>query len=185
MPSALITGITGQDGTYLAEHLLAQGYQVHGLIRGQQNPKRSFVRTIVPDVDLLEGDLLDEASLRRAFERAAPDEVYNLGAISFVQYSFSNPLLTAQITGLAVLRLLELIREEPRTRFYQASTSEMFGLAADTPSPRQHRSILGVRMGSRRRSRTTAQPTIVRRTACSPSAGSFSIMNHPAGAWSS
>ena len=133
MRTALITGITGQDGLYLAEHLLAQGYEVHGLIRGQQNPKRALVERVVPDVKLREGDLLDEVSLRKSFERSAPDEVYNLAAISFVQYSFANPLLTAQVTGVSTLRLLELVREAPRTRFYQASTSEMFGLARETP----------------------------------------------------
>lgn len=133
MPVALITGITGQDGLYLAELLLARDYEVHGLIRGQQNPKRKLVEQILPDVRLHEGDLLDETSLRRAFDAAAADEVYNFAAISFVQYSFANPHLTAQVTGLSVLRLLELIREAGRTRFYQASTSEMFGLARETP----------------------------------------------------
>lgn len=133
MPTALITGITGQDGLYLSEHLLGLGYEVHGLIRGQRNPKRELIRELLPDVRLHEGDLLDDASLRSAFERSQPDEVYNLAAVSFVQYSFANPFLTAEVTGLSVLRLLELIREEPKTRFYQASTSEMFGLARETP----------------------------------------------------
>lgn len=133
MPTALITGVTGQDGFYLAELLLSKGYEVHGLVRGQQNPKRKTVESLLPDVRLHEGDLLDDASLRRTFDRCAPDEVYNLAAVSFVQYSFANPYLTAQVTGLAVLRILELIREAPRTRFYQASTSEMFGLARESP----------------------------------------------------
>lgn len=118
---------------YLAEHLLERGYEVHGLIRGQQNPKRESVHGLVPEVRLHEGDLLDEASLRRAFEAVRPDEVYNLAAVSSAQYSFANPLMTAQVTGLAVLRLLELVREQPRLRFYQASTSDMFGFARESP----------------------------------------------------
>lgn len=148
MPTALITGITGQDGTYLAEYLLAQGYEVHGLVRGQQNPKRDYVRKLLPAVRLHEGDLLDEASLRRAFQSSGPNEVYNLGAVSFVQYSFANPFLTAQVTGTAVLRLLELLREQPGVRFYQASTSEMFGLVRESPqnesTPFHPRSPYGV-----------------------------------------
>jgi GDPmannose 4,6-dehydratase len=133
VPSALITGITGQDGYYLAELLLANGYEVHGLVRGQQNPKEDALRAALPDVRLHAGDLLDEVSLRNAFGKSSPDEVYNLAAVSFVQFSFANPLLTAEVSGVSVLRLLELIRQDPSIRFYQASTSEMFGLAAESP----------------------------------------------------
>lgn len=133
MPTALITGITGQDGLYLAEHLLSRGYVVHGLIRGQHNPKKDLVRRLVPDVRLHDADLLDDSAVRATFLRVAPDEVYNLAAISFVQYTFANPYLTSQVTGLAVLRLLELVREQKAVRFYQASTSEMFGLATKGP----------------------------------------------------
>jgi GDPmannose 4,6-dehydratase len=131
--TAFITGITGQDGYYLANHLLAAGYEVHGLVRGQRNPKRRDVERDLPDVKLHDGDITDEASIRRLLARVAPDEVYNLAAVSYVQYSFENPVLTAETTGVAVLRLLEVLRDHPTVRFYQASTSEMFGLAASSP----------------------------------------------------
>ena len=138
MPRALITGITGQDGLYLAELLLGKGYQVFGLIRGQNNPKRSLVEAELPDVKLLTGDLTDLSSLIRAFERAQPDEVYNLGAISFVAYSWENARLTSEVTGMGVLNMLEATRlyagpEIGRVRFYQASSSEMFGKAQEVP----------------------------------------------------
>lgn len=138
MPRALITGITGQDGLYLAEHLLAKGYEVYGLIRGQNNPKLDLVRQTVPDVRLLTGDLLDLSSLLRAMENARPDEVYNLAAISFVAYSWENAMLTADVTGKGVLNMLEAVRlyahDEPsKVRFYQASSSEMFGKVQEVP----------------------------------------------------
>lgn len=128
--TALITGITGQDGYHLSELLNGKGYKVYGLIRGQQNPKKQIVEQEQPYVSLIEGDLTDQASLVRALETAEPDEIYNLGAISHVGYSFRNPILTAEVTGKGVLNLLEAIRVtggEKRVRFYQASTSEMFG----------------------------------------------------------
>ena len=138
MPSALITGITGQDGLYLAEHLLAKGYDVFGLIRGQSNPKRALVEQTVPGVRLLTGDLGDLSSLLRALEIAQPDEVYNLGAISFVAYSWENARVTSEVTGMGVLNILEAVRlfcgDDPsRVRFYQASSSEMFGKAQEVP----------------------------------------------------
>lgn len=138
MPRALITGITGQDGLYLSEHLLSKGYEVYGLIRGQNNPKLELVRRTVPGVQLLTGDLLDISSLLRALERSAPDEVYNLAAISFVAYSWENAMLTADVTGKGVLNMLEAVRlyahDEPsKVRFYQASSSEMFGKVQEVP----------------------------------------------------
>jgi len=144
MPTALITGITGQDGTYLAEHLLSLGYRVYGLIRGQANPKRQLIETILPDVRIVEGDLLDQTSLINAIQRVAPDEIYNLAAVSFVPVSWNQPELTGEVTGLGVLRVLEAIRlvegaspsrpaRNGRVRFYQASSSEMFGKVAVTP----------------------------------------------------
>ncbi len=138
MPRALITGITGQDGTYLAEHLLARGYEVHGLIRGQTHPRIPYVRSLLPDVTLHAGDLTDQSSLLRALRRSDPDEVYNLGAISFVAYSWDNAALTTDVTAKGVLTLLEAVRlhsdDDPgRVRFYQASSSEMFGAAQETP----------------------------------------------------
>jgi GDPmannose 4,6-dehydratase len=127
---ALITGITGQDGYHLAELLKDKDYEVYGVIRGQQNPKRLRVEQEQPFIKLVEADLTDQSSLVRAVEVAHPDEVYNLGGISHVGYSFKNPELTGKVTGLGVLNVLEAIRltgGEKTIRFYQASTSEMFG----------------------------------------------------------
>jgi GDPmannose 4,6-dehydratase len=137
MPRALITGITGQDGRYLAELLVGKGYQVHGLIRGQNNPKAQIVQDEIPEIELIDGDLTDLSSLIAAVEQVQPDEVYNLGAISFVKLSFSQPELTAEVTGSGVLRMLEAIRivggANNRIRFYQAATSEMFGKVHESP----------------------------------------------------
>jgi len=138
MTRALITGITGQDGLYLSELLLAKGYEVYGLIRGQNNPKFELVRRTVPDVKLLTGDLTDLSSLIRALKLSDPDEVYNLGAISLVAYSWKNARLTADVTGNGVLNMLEAVRlhsrdDVPRIRFYQASSSEMFGKVQEVP----------------------------------------------------
>jgi GDPmannose 4,6-dehydratase len=161
MKTALITGITGQDGTYLAEYLLSLGYRVYGLIRGQNNPKRAWVEALLPDVELIEGDLLDQGSLVSAIQRVAPDEVYNLAAVSFVPVSWKQAELTTEITALGVLRMLEAIRlvegitaeggrstRRGRIRFYQASSSEMFGKVRETPqnenTPFHPRSPYGV-----------------------------------------
>lgn len=138
MPTALITGITGQDGLYLAELLLAKGYDVHGLIRGQNNPKLDLVQRLLPDVRLHTGDLTDMASLIRALRDSDPDEVYNLGAVSFVAYSWENAALTTDVTAKGVLNMLEAVRlhagDDPtRVRFYQASSSEMFGKVQEVP----------------------------------------------------
>jgi GDPmannose 4,6-dehydratase len=141
---ALITGITGQDGSYLAEHLHAQGYEVWGLIRGQANPRVRSIRQLVGDVRLVRGDLLDQGSLISAVERVQPDEVYNLAAISYVPMSWQQAELTGEVTGLGVLRVLEAIRvcsgisasrspTHGQIRFYQASSSEMFGLVRESP----------------------------------------------------
>jgi GDPmannose 4,6-dehydratase len=138
MPTALITGITGQDGLYLSELLLSKGYEVHGLVRGQNNPKLEVVRRVVPDVRLHNGDLTDMSSLIRALRDSQPDEVYNLGAVSFVAYSWENALLTTDVTAKGVLNMLEAVRlhtgDDPRhVRFYQASSSEMFGKVQESP----------------------------------------------------
>ena len=135
---ALITGITGQDGLYLAESLLAKGYEVHGIIRGQNNPKLDIVKMVVPDVVLHTGDLTDMSSLIRALKHADPHEVYNLAAISFVAYSWENAALTTDVTGKGVLTMLEAVRlhagdDLGGIRFYQASSSEMFGKVQDVP----------------------------------------------------
>ena len=137
MRTALITGITGQDGQYLAEVLHDEGYKVYGLIKGQRNPKVEMITSGLPFVELVEGDLQDLSSLISALEYTQPHEVYNLGAISFVALSFKQAELTANITGLGVLRLLESIRlvggQDNLIRFYQASSSEMFGKVRETP----------------------------------------------------
>ena len=137
MRTALITGITGQDGQYLAEVLHDEGYKVYGLIKGQRNPKVEMITSGLPFVELVEGDLQDLSSLISALEYTQPHEVYNLGAISFVALSFKQAELTANITGLGVLRLLEAIRlvggQDNLIRFYQASSSEMFGKVRETP----------------------------------------------------
>ncbi|HLB23916.1 MAG TPA: GDP-mannose 4,6-dehydratase [Dehalococcoidia bacterium] len=148
MPRALITGITGQDGTYLSEHLLANGYEVYGLIRGQNNPKRQALERLLPDIRIVEGDLLDQASLMNVIQKVKPDEVYNLAAISFVALSWNQPELTGEITGLGALRVLEAIRltvgasgsrgkSGAGIKFYQASSSEMFGKVRETPQNEQ------------------------------------------------
>ena len=138
MPRALITGITGQDGLYLAELLLAKGYEVHGVIRGQNNPKRDLVSALLPEVELHHGDLTDMSSLIRALRDSQPDEVYNLGAVSFVAYSWENAALTADVTAKGTLTMLESVRlhagaDPASVRFYQASSSEMFGKVQETP----------------------------------------------------
>ena len=138
MSRALITGITGQDGLYLAEFLTARGYEVFGMVRGQSNPKIPTVEKLIPSIQLLEGDLRDLSSLIGVLETARPDEIYNLGAISFVGLSFKQPELTGDITGMGVLRMLEAIRiytqgSMESVRFYQASSSEMFGSAHESP----------------------------------------------------
>jgi len=138
MPRALVTGVTGQDGRYLAQLLVSKGYHVVGMVRGQANPKIQMVQEETPELELVEGDLQDLSSLIGVVEQVQPDEVYNLGAISFVALSFRQPELTADITGLGVLRMLEAIRvvggsRDNRIRFYQASSSEMFGKVRETP----------------------------------------------------
>ena len=132
--SALITGITGQDGSYLAEFLLEKGYKVFGLIRRSSTVNFERISHIQKDIELLSGDLLDQKSLTSALEVSAASEVYNLGAQSFVPVSWDQPMLTGEITGLGTTRLLEAVRSvNPSARFYQASTSELFGKAQETP----------------------------------------------------
>ncbi|MGC1817301.1 MAG: GDP-mannose 4,6-dehydratase, partial [Casimicrobiaceae bacterium] len=149
--SALITGITGQDGAYLAKLLLAKGYKVSGVLarRSSDTLWRLGHLGIVKDVTLIDGDLIDMTSILRALEVSAPDEVYNLAAQSFVATSWRQPLLTANVTGVGALHVLEAIRiHDPKIRFYQASTSEMFGLIQterqDEKTPFYPRSPYGV-----------------------------------------
>ena len=138
MPTALITGITGQDGRFLADLLHSKGYTIYGLIRGQNNPKAELILRDHPYVELINADLLDLASLIAVLVATKPDEVYNLAAISFVPLTFNQPELTANVNGTGVLRMLEAIRisggtRNNPTRFYQASSSEMFGKVRETP----------------------------------------------------
>jgi len=134
MKTALITGITGQDGSYLAEYLLSLGYRVVGMLRRSSTLNFERIAHIQDDIVLETGDLLDEASLLAVLRRWQPDEVYNLAAQSFVQTSFSQPVLTGETTALGVTRLLDAIRAtNPEARFYQASTSEMFGKVVEVP----------------------------------------------------
>ena len=131
---ALITGITGQDGSYLAELLLEKGYEVYGVVRRSSTEKFERIEGIRSKLQLLHADLLDQSSLNRALSEARPDEVYNLAAQSFVPTSWSEPVLTAQFTALGVTRILEALRQgAPDARFYQASSSEMFGQVRESP----------------------------------------------------
>jgi GDPmannose 4,6-dehydratase len=131
---ALITGITGQDGSYLAELLLAKGYEVSGMIRRASTENYDRIAHLVDDITLVQGDLLDQLSLMSVIEETRPAEVYNLAAQSFVPTSWRQPVLTAEFTAVGVTRMLEAIRAvDPSVRFYQASSSEMFGQALEIP----------------------------------------------------
>lgn len=131
---ALITGITGQDGSYMAELLLSKGYQVFGLVRRSSVKKFDRIEPIMEDITLVEGDLTDQSSLDSVVHDVQPDEVYNLAAQSFVPASWSQPVLTGDVTGLGVVRILEAIRKhQPKAKFLQASSSEMFGKVRESP----------------------------------------------------
>ena len=131
---ALITGITGQDGSYLAELLLDKGYQVYGMVRRSSTETTGRIEHIRDRVTFLQADLLDQVSLTKALEEAVPDEIYNLAAQSFVPTSWDQPVLTGDFTGIGVTRILEAMRQvAPKARFYQASSSEMFGKVREVP----------------------------------------------------
>jgi GDPmannose 4,6-dehydratase len=147
--TALITGITGQDGSYLAELLLAKGYRVVGIVRRSSTTPYERISHLVDQVELLSADLLDQHSLVDAMQECKPDEIYNLAAQSFVQTSWTQPVLTGEFTALGVTRMLEAMRKAaPKARFYQASSSEMFGKVVETPqretTPYYPRSPYGV-----------------------------------------
>ncbi len=134
MKKALITGITGQDGSYLAELLLSKGYQVTGMVRRASTETFERIQHIKDRIDLVQGDLLDQFSLVGILEKVQPDEIYNLAAMSFVPTSWNQPILTGEFTGLGVTKLLEAMRRVcPKAHFYQASSSEMFGRVIETP----------------------------------------------------
>lgn len=131
---ALITGITGQDGPYLAELLLKKGYKVYGLTRRLSIPNTENIKDLMDKINLISGDLLDQGSLQDAIEESEPDEVYNLAAQSFVKASWNQPVLTGEFTGLGATRMLEAIRSVNKNiHFYQASSSEMFGKVVEVP----------------------------------------------------
>ena len=149
MPKALITGITGQDGSYLAETLLQKGYEVVGMVRRSSTVNYERIAHIQGSIEVVNGDLLDQISLIDAIKIHEPDEIYNLAAQSFVQTSFGQPVLTGETTALSVTRMLDAIRiVNPKIRFYQASSSEMFGKVAEVPqteaTPFHPRSPYGV-----------------------------------------
>lgn len=134
MKRALITGITGQDGSYLAELLLSKGYKVYGTIRRTSTPNYTNIHHILDKIELISADLLDMGSIIDAIHQSEPDELYNLAAQSFVKYSWYQPILTGDYTGLAVTRVLEAIRlTNKKIKFYQASSSEMFGKVTEIP----------------------------------------------------
>ena len=134
MKKALITGITGQDGSYLAELLLEKGYKVYGMVRRSSNENYERIEEIREYLQFVQGDLTDQSSLDEAIKETMPDEIYNLAAQSFVPTSWNQPVLTADVTGMGVTRVLEAIRKhKPDTKFYQASSSEMFGKVQETP----------------------------------------------------
>jgi GDPmannose 4,6-dehydratase len=131
---ALITGVTGQDGSYLAEFLLEKGYEVHGLVRRSSLEKFDRIQLCIDKINLVEGDLTDQSSLDSVMQAVKPDEVYNLAAQSFVPVSYSQPVLTGDVTGLGVVRILEAIRRhQPKAKFLQASSSEMYGKVQESP----------------------------------------------------
>lgn len=138
MPSALITGITGQDGSYLAELLLEKGYDVYGVVRRASTESFERIEHLRDRITLLQADLLDQSSMVAALQQSEPDEVYNLAAQSFVPTSWSQPVLTAEFTAVGVTRLLEAVRHvNPKIRFYQASSSEMYGRVREVPQGEQ------------------------------------------------
>ena len=149
MPTALITGVTGQDGSYLAEFLLEQGYRVMGMVRRTSTINFDRIQHIQDKIEIVQGDLLDQMSLIGILQDNRPDEIYNLAAQSFVPTSFTQPVLTGEFTALGVTRVLEAIRiVDPKIRFYQASSSEMFGKVVEVPqretTPFHPRSPYGV-----------------------------------------
>ena len=184
--AALITGITGQDGSYLAELLLEKGYRVVGMTRRSSTVSNERIAHIADRIELVQGDLLDQASLVEAIHSSQPDEVYNLAAQSFVPTSWNQPVLTGEFTALGVTRMLEAIRQvnpgSASTRPPRARCSARF---ARLPRPSRHRSTRAARTAWPRRTATTSPSTIARATACLRSRGSCSITSRPGAAWSS
>ena len=173
---ALITGITGQDGSYLAELLLEKGYEVHGMVRRSSTETFQRLEGIRDAITLHTGDLLDQRSLVDVLRDCEPDEIYNLAAMSFVAASWSQPVLTAEFTATGVTRMLEAMREvAPEARFYQASSSEMFGKVREVPAARERRPSTRARPTAWPSATATSSPsTTASPTTCSPAQGSSS-----------
>jgi hypothetical protein len=174
---ALITGITGQDGSYLAEFLLEHGYEVHGMVRRSSTEKFDRIEHIRDRITFHQGDLLDQRSLVDALRASDPDEIYNLAAMSYVAASWVQPTLTADFTGIGVTRLLEAMREVcPDARFHQASSSEMFGKVREVPQTEQTPFYpRSPPTASPRRTVTSSRSTTASPTACTRRAESCSI----------
>ena len=184
MPVALITGITGQDGSYLADLLLSKGYQVLGMVRRSSTLTFERIQHIQEQIHIVQGDLHDQSSLVGILEEYLPDEVYNLAAQSFVPTSWSQPVLTGEVTGLGVTRLLEAIRHvKPAARFYQASTSEMFGKVVEVPSGKQRLFTLKVLTALQRSMGTGSPLTTANRIIYLQFLESYSTMKAPAEGW--
>ncbi len=185
-PSALITGITGQDGSYLAELLLEKGYEVHGIVRRSSSERFDRIEHLRHRITLHQADLLDHRSLVDALRAAQPAEIYNLAAMSFVAVSWIQPTLTAEFTGVGVTRLLEAVREVcPEARFYQASSSEMFGKVKEVPQNEQTAFYPRSPTAWPRSMPTSSPSTTASPTGCTPPAGSSSTTRARAGGWSS
>ena len=183
---ALITGITGQDGSYLAELLLAKGYKVHGMVRRSSTETFQRLAGIRDSITLHTGDLLDQRSLVDVMRESEPQEIYNLAAMSFVAASWNQPVLTAEFTGTGVTRMLEAMRDvAPDARFYQASSSEMFGKVLEVPQRESTPSTRAPRTAWPSATATSSRSTTASRTTCLPAQGYFSTTNPSAGASSS
>ena len=173
---ALVTGLTGQDGSYLAEFLLGQGYEVFGLVRRTSSSRLDRIEGVLGQINVVYGDLLDQSSLQRVLGDCMPHEVYNLAAQSFVPTSFAEPVLTAEVTALGATRLLEAVRHvHPGARYYQASSSEMFGAVRETPQTEMTPFVPRSPMEYRNSMRTGPQCTTARPMASSHAAGSSLI----------
>src|SRR5882672_10769743 len=155
---AIITGITGQDGSYLAELLLSKGYEVVGVVRRSSSPNYWRIQTVLDRVRLCPADLLDQLSLIRLVDEEEPDELYNLAAMSFVPASWDQPMLNGEFNAQGVTRVLEAIRQvDPKIRLYQASSSEMFGKSGKPPRPKPRPFIPAARMAPQKRTVTTSR----------------------------
>ena len=177
-PRALITGITGQDGSYLAELLLEKGYEVHGMVRRSSTETFQRLAGFRDDIVLHTGDLLDQRSLVDVMRECHPQEIYNLAAMSFVAASWNQPVLTAEFTGTGVTRMLEAMREvAPDARFYQASSSEMFGKVLEVPQRESRRSTRAPRTAWPSATATSSRSTIASRMTFLPAQGYFSTTN--------